>query len=140
MNKPTKKKLNFALRHGPAEPTIKRQSWLPDWVTGLDRENVAAGEAAANKVAILNAAENYGPAYDAAVALNASRSQIGDVDTEINNATSEGFNDGVRNVRGTIGNVVSVPFRIIPWQLYVIGAVFLFLYMGGGTKLRNILK
>ncbi len=59
------------------------------------------------------------------------------VDEELNDAFAEGFEEGVDNVRGTIGSILAFPFRLIPpigWVL-LIGAAFF--YFGGGVLLRR---
>lgn len=51
--------------------------------------------------------------------------QTGDVKSQVHQAFGEGWNDGARNISGGIGGfingVVSTAFRIIPWQLWLIG-------------------
>lgn len=66
-------------------------------------------------------------------------SQINDVQGEVDKAFNSGLQDGIDNIRGGIGKTINFPFRLIPWQVYVIGAVFLFFYMGGAELLRGSL-
>lgn len=59
------------------------------------------------------------------------------VEEELQAAAAEGFNEGVSNVRGTLGSILSLPFKLIPWQGYLIGAAVLFFYFGGGVLVRR---
>jgi hypothetical protein len=58
-----------------------------------------------------------------------------DVASEVNSAFVEGLHDGADNIRrgigGTINGIVGNAFRLIPWQVWVIGALALFFYIGG---------
>jgi hypothetical protein len=63
-----------------------------------------------------------------------------DVDKEVGAAFAEGLNDGVNNVRNTIGDVATSPFQLISWKLWIVGAIALFFYMGGAGMLKGILK
>lgn len=71
--------------------------------------------------------------------LDADNTEITGLD-DVHESFEEGFQDGVQNIRGAVGSAVSLPFRLVPWQLWVVGGVALFLYMGGGVLLKGILK
>ena len=67
---------------------------------------------------------------------------------EANNAAiMDGFVEGAREgaeatagaIRGSIAGPLNFLFKSIPWQLWAVGAVALFLYAGGGVYLRGIL-
>ena len=67
---------------------------------------------------------------------------------EANNAAIvDGFVEGAREgaaatadaIKGSIAAPLNFAFRAIPWQLWAVGAVALFLYMGGGVYLRGII-
>lgn len=67
---------------------------------------------------------------------NLETSRTGNIDAEIQEAFGEGVDEGAANIRGTIGGTVNASaklFKIIPWQVWVIGAVALFLWLGGGA-------
>lgn len=67
---------------------------------------------------------------------NLARGQV-NVEAEVNAAFKEGFNEGVDDVRGTFGDILAFPFRLIPpigWVL-ILGAAFF--YFGGGVLLRR---
>lgn len=67
-----------------------------------------------------------------------------DVGNQVGAAFNEGLAEGYENTTGAIRATVAAPFRfawdIIPWQLWLGAAVFLFFYIGGGTYLKGILK
>ena len=119
-------------------------SWLPDWLTGFDRENYERGLEAERKSQELNKGLLERGLIDEQTfresEANFARDDNFDPDAEINAGFVEGLNEGVNNVRGTIGSVVSFPFRLIPWQLWAIGAIALLVYMGGWARLAGMLK
>ena len=126
-------------------------SWyLPDFLTGKDSANEAAGAAADAKRKELNAAKRAerGEAWYAETVANDVKSEgIADgtgrtSDEFIADGFAEGFDDGVTSIRDTIGSAVSTlnPLRLIPWNVWLIGGVILFFYMGGGTSLLGSLK
>lgn len=66
-----------------------------------------------------------------------------DVDAQIGTAFDEGLQEGADNIRTRVGGVINsaagLSLRLIPWQLYVIGGVVLFLYLGGGQLVGALL-
>jgi hypothetical protein len=102
-------------------------SWLPDWITGYDRDAYEQGlEADKKNRAITEDLHNQGlitdkeykeaiDHYDAAAAYNP--------DAEINAATQQGLDSGADNIRGFLGGVIdkvaTTPLRIIPWQVWL---------------------
>jgi hypothetical protein len=69
---------------------------------------------------------------------NIARGKL-NVDEEITGAFNEGLQEGVDNVRGTIGDIVTAPLKLIDWRLYIIAGIALFLYMGGAKYLRGLI-
>ncbi len=67
--------------------------------------------------------------------INASR--LEDPGAQVSAAFDEGFQDGVDNIRDAAGNVIALPFRLIPPIAWVLLAVGLFFYFGGGVLLRS---
>jgi hypothetical protein len=120
-------------------------SWLPSWVTGVDAdETQKTMDETDAKLAALNQ-EKYQSGkwdqstYDQAQA-NLQKSKIVDVGGEIDDAFAEGFNDGISNVRGTLGSILAFPFKLIPPIGWLLILVALLVYMGGWAKLAGILK
>lgn len=112
-----------------------------DFFTGEDTEETqrALDEADA-KLAELNRkkledGEWSQATYDGATQrLNDSRINVKE---SVNTAFGEGLNEGVNNVRGTLGSILAFPFRLIPpigWVLILGGAFF---YFGGGMIVRR---
>ena len=74
--------------------------------------------------------------YDATVArIDGERINV---EGEVNGAFKEGFNDGIENVKGTLGDILAFPFKLIPpigWLL-IAGAAFF--YFGGGVLVLRV--
>lgn len=62
-----------------------------------------------------------------------------DVSGELETSFGEGLKEGQSNIRKTIAAPFNAAFAIIPWQLWVVGGVGLFIYMGGAQYLKGIL-
>jgi hypothetical protein len=66
------------------------------------------------------------------------------VTSQVNTAFGEGFNEGVDNVRNFLSKSINVgigtPLKLIPWQVWLLGAVALFVYFGGLGWLRQKVK
>lgn len=62
---------------------------------------------------------------------------------QVHNAFAEGWSEGADNMQGKVKKILAAPlnwtFGAIPWQLWAVGAVALFLYLGGGVYLKGIL-
>lgn len=75
---------------------------------------------------------------------NLETSRAGDVSDQVNDAFGEGLQEGYDNVTGAISNTLAAPIRFtfasIPWQLWALALVALFLYAGGGLWLKGILN
>lgn len=106
-------------------------SWLPDWVTGFDRENYEAGLEADRKNAAITEdlrRRQLISEDDARTAqLHYAQSAAYDPDAAINEAFLEGLDDGADNIRGAVGGtidtVLGTLLKTIPWQLWLIGLV-----------------
>lgn len=74
---------------------------------------------------------------------NRTAGLTGDVRQDVRSAAAEGAVEGIRAIPGAIKETLRAPFvfaqAILPWQLWVVGAVALFIYLGGGVYLRGIL-
>lgn len=83
------------------------------------------------------------PEQSAGVEQRAAASVL-DVDAEVSAEFNAGLSEGVDNVRKTIGGAINTtvftPLKLIPWQLWIIGAVVLFFYLGGGVWLLRQAK
>lgn len=105
-------------------------AWL-DFFTGSDTEETQATiDATDAALARENARDRnrYGDAWFAQVEQNRRAAYISDVNSEVHLAFGEGFEEGASNIRGAIGGtvnaVVTTPFRVIPWQLWIAGLLF----------------
>lgn len=112
-----------------------------DFFTGEDTEETQRSIDDANaKLAELNRKKLEQGKWDQATYDDAQRRLARDqinVEAEVNAAFKEGLDEGVDNVRGTIGDILAFPFRLIPpigWIL-ILGAAFF--YFGGGILLRR---
>jgi len=132
-------------------------AWLPNWLTGLDTENLAQARAADEKLRQMNRAK-YGPGgpdYDpylwAQIEDNYARQ---DEFTAFDDFTAEqqvqaefdaGLEDAaaglVKGTRDSIGAGLWNLFRLIPLWVWLLGAVAVFLfYLGGLDLLRRKIK
>lgn len=115
------------------------------WIYGVDldeeqaRQNELDAALARENKRDLDAGVWDQATFDRAEA-NRIGSRIEDVHGQVNAAFREGLNDGVDNVRGAIGSTISFPFRLIPWQLWLIGVGALLVYMGGWARLAGMLN
>ena len=111
-------------------------SWLPNWLTGYDEDNVAAGNDATEKLRALNAKKNaenpevFTDEWLAETERNLSDDYIDPnrAAEEIDGAFWEGWNEGADKIRNGIGSTINTAagsaFRIVPWQVWVIGLGF----------------
>jgi hypothetical protein len=83
------------------------------------------------------------PEQDAGVQSRAAASVI-DVKGEVSEEFYTGLGEGVANVRRFIGSgintTVLTPLKLIPWQVWLILAAALFLWLGGGVWLAKQFK
>ena len=65
------------------------------------------------------------------------------IDTQVNQAFQDQLNTEIGDIGGAVSTAAKVPFKLawsaIPWQVWVLGAVLLFFYMGGAKLLRGSL-
>ena len=133
--------------------------YLPDFITGHDAENYAAGleadrkrqELNKKKQAEIEAAtkygeswydeDRYGPSWYKATVDNDARSAgIADgsgrsPEDFIAEGFEQGANEAAAKIRRGIGSAVSAvaltPLKLIPWNVWLIVAVAGFIYFGG---------
>lgn len=123
-------------------------SFFSRWLYGVDLDEEQARndqlnrELAAENQRARDKYENlYGTAfaddYYAQAEAHRAGSNIVDVDGEVADAFGEGFNDGIANIRGVAGDVIGTPFKLIPWQLWALAGVALFIWAGGADWLKG---
>jgi len=119
-------------------------SFLSKWLFGVDIDEEQARQDSLNEgLRQENEAdrEKFGEAWFREAEANREAGAINDVGEEVTTAFEEGWNDGADNIRGAIGGtvnaVVGTPFKLIPWQVWLIAAVWAFFYFGG---LKRVLK
>jgi len=66
------------------------------------------------------------------------------VTDQVHGAFRDGYNESLGNITGGIRATLAAPFnfaiRSIPWQLWLVGLVALFIYMGGGVWLKGLIN
>lgn len=66
-----------------------------------------------------------------------------DVTGEVADAFNASIQSTVSGAAGAVNGTLKLPFQFLfkalPWQVWVLGAVLLFFYLGGGVLLRGIL-
>ena len=67
-----------------------------------------------------------------------------DISSEVSDAFNQSIQDTVSGTANVINKTAKLPFtflwKSIPWQVWLVAAVALFLYMGGGIWLRGIIN
>jgi hypothetical protein len=115
-------------------------SWLPDWITGFDRDNYEAGQRADAALQVLNQKkalqyeDDYGAEFadewraETAKNMAISDRQLANPDEQIEGAFWEGWNEGGDAIRNGIGSTINTTtgsiFRLIPWQVWLAGAAY----------------
>jgi hypothetical protein len=115
-------------------------SWIHKLFLGEDPEADQARAAEADRrLAELNQQkrETYGEDWFAQTEANLERGRVENAEADVNQAFSDGWNEGVANIREGIGDTVSLPFRLIPWQVWGLAAVALFVWAGGLQLLQG---
>lgn len=86
----------------------------------------------------------YSPTTYQTVRERADAAATGDVTAQVNEEFGKGLDEGISNVRGTIGSIIDAavftPLRLIPWQVWLGLLIVLFIYMGGWTWLQRLTK
>ena len=108
--------------------------WFDKLIYGVDldeeqaRQDNLDRQLAAQNQADLNNGTYDQETFDAAE-RNRRESYIGNVEAQVGEAFAEGWNEGASNIRnGTgsvVGTLISTPFKLIPWQLWLIGLLYL---------------
>lgn len=113
-------------------------SWFNKILFGSDpAEDEAISDKADADLRALNAKSGHDEAWQMQAEANIRAGVIDDAEGQVGDAFKEGFNDGVNNIKGFVGDAVSFPFRLIPWQVWALGAVALFFWMGGASLLKG---
>ena len=120
-------------------------SWLSKLFLGvdLDEEQQRANEqdaalAQLNRDALANGTYDQ-KTFDQAEA-NRLRGATPDIGGDVAHSFWQGFQEGAAKEKRFLGSAISFPFvKLIPWQLYLIGAIALFFYLGGAVYLKGIL-
>jgi hypothetical protein len=115
---------------------------LWSFITGEDLDAIEAQSAATDaKLAELNRQKLENGSWNQATydqaSANLDKSRIIDAEGQVADAAAEGFQEGVANVRGTIGDILALPFRLIPPIGWLLIAGALFFYFGGGVLVRK---
>jgi len=69
--------------------------------------------------------------------------QSADLEGQVGDAFREGLDEGARNIRQIIGAPFTLApafLKVIPWQLWLLGAALLFFWLGGGPWLLNLAR
>ena len=135
-------------------------SWYNPVSWFIDKENLEAGNAAAEKLKTLNegayspggsiyeqvyAQEGQQAAEDAlGQMLENSQNQTlsyPEAESQVNEAFGSGWSDAYKQRLDSLGEVLAAPGeavrRVIPWYWWLIGLVVLFVYLGGMPWLKK---
>lgn len=120
-------------------------SWLPDWLTGFDSANYQAGiDADQRNAQITEDLRRKGMITDAEAAQSDQRyadSQAYDPHGAIDQAFGQGLDEGAANIRkgigGAVNGIVGTPLKLIPWQLWLAGALYLAWRLGAFKNLLS---
>jgi len=120
-------------------------SWLPDWLTGYDAENAARARKADDEIRRLNAIKIDDGTYTKAQAdkINADFSTDATFTTDesardsIDQQFAEGLGDGVDNIKRAVNGTFTGILGSIPWSVWLIVAVLIFVWMGGLSQLKG---
>jgi hypothetical protein len=63
--------------------------------------------------------------------------RVDNVEQEVNDAFSDELDAQTTGFRGAVGSVVSFPFKLIPWQIWLAAAFALFFWLGGPALLKG---
>jgi hypothetical protein len=120
-------------------------SWLPNWLTGFDSANYDAGiEADRRNAQITEDLKNKGLITEAEAAQSQQRytaSENYDPYGAIDDAFSQGLDEGAANIRRTVGGAINgiaiTPLKIIPWQIWLAGGLYLAWRLGAFKNLLS---
>ena len=110
-------------------------SWLTSlFLSDEDRANIDAGNAATEKLRILNAKKNaenpsvYTDEWLAETERNLADDPITDADAQVTGAFWEGWNEGADSIRNGVGSTINTAtgslFKIVPWQVWLLALAF----------------
>lgn len=90
-----------------------------------------------------DAKQRYGQTWSETVERHRGEEYAQTYGAQVGEAFAEGAAEGAQRqidaVQSAANKVTSFSLRIIPWQVYVAGAVALFWWLGGGVYLKGIL-
>jgi hypothetical protein len=118
--------------------------WFQKVIYGVDLdEEQARGDRADAELAALNRRELDEGTWTQDIYDVAERQRLesltGDVQAQVGDSFEQGWNEGADNIRNTVGStintVVGTPLKLIPWQLWLAGAVYLAFRLGLLNKL-----
>jgi len=125
-------------------------SWLPNWLLGTDpdEDERRGAEADAKNEALNKKLHDEGLLDDSEYAdarRNIERGRIVDASDQVDQAFLEGLDEGAGNIRRTVGGTVNLaigtPLKLIPWQIWLAGALYLGFRLGlFDGLLKGILK
>ena len=105
---------------------------LLSWISGYDEENAAAAAQADVKLRELNRAV-YGVDYvNRDDYLNTA-----DAEKAISDDFRAGLEEGWQNIKGAVNGVFTGILGTIPWSVWLLLAVGLFIWLGGLSLLRG---
>jgi hypothetical protein len=121
-------------------------NWIP-WGNGVgsvddlqaEQDQIRAREAQLDA----RAREQYGESWAQATERHRAQEYQESYSKQVGDAFIEGAKEGAQAqidaVQGAANAVTGFTLRIIPWQVYVLGAGALFWWLGGGVYLKGIL-
>jgi hypothetical protein len=122
-------------------------SWLSKLFVGEDLDQLQKDlDNQDQQLAALNQDRLNSGAYSDAVYAEAEAHRLGgklDVTGEVSQAFNESIQDSVSGAAGVVKGVIKTPFdflfKALPWEIWLIAAVAIFFYLGGGIYLKGIL-
>lgn len=121
-------------------------NWIP-WGNGVgsidqlqaEQDQIRAREAELDA----RAKERYGETWSQTVERHRAEEYAQSYSAQVGEAFLEGAAEGAQAqidaVQGVANKVTSFSLRLIPWQVYLVAAVALFWWLGGGVYLRGII-
>lgn len=116
-----------------------------DWISGVDRENIRAGQEAERRLAALNAQKEArtGKPYVTSGKDVPLSVMMTDPKTSVAGGFKEGLAEGATNIRQNVGGAIGTTFAttlsLIPWQVWVAGGIWLYLQANPGA-LQKLFK
>lgn len=121
-------------------------SWLPDWLTGYDRENAQRAEQAEARLKVLNLSDGlvYGPEWVEAVNANYAAQEQFTVEAQddaIGTAFAQGAAEGLKSTqdkfKGFLNGLGLGVLGFIPWWAWLVAAGYLAWKLGAVDWLKR---